>query len=110
MQIGSARLSGLSCSIPYFVRMLAAWIDVDRPPTGIRLRDLENCGHVPEQDTTYRYRLVHNYKLNWWAAPGQGSARLMQSWKPDVQEALTVFLAQVRAIIQILFNSHAFGR
>ena len=95
MQIGCVRLTGLSCSIPYFVKKLAAWIDLDRPPTGIRLRDLENSGHLPEEQTNYRYRVVQNYKLKWWAVPGRGSVSVIHSWKPDVQEALTIFLAQV---------------
>jgi hypothetical protein len=95
MQIGSVRLAGLSSSTPYFVKKLAAWIDLDRPPTGIRLRDLQDSGHLPEEQTSYRYRIVQNYKLNWWAVPGHGSASVILSWKPEVQEALTAFLAQV---------------
>jgi hypothetical protein len=105
-QIGCVRLAGLSCSIPYFVKKLAAWIDLDRPPTGIQLLDLEDSGHVPDQSTTYRYRIVKNYKMKWWAVPGQGSASLIQSWKPTVQEALTVFLAQVCASIPTYSNFH----
>ena len=95
MQIGSVQLAGLSSSTPYLVKKLGAWIDLDQPPTGIQLHDLPDSGHQPEEQTSYQYRIVQNYKLNWWAVPGHGSASVILSWKPEVQEALTTFLAQV---------------
>ena len=95
MQIGCVRLSGASCSVPYFVSRLAGWIDLDRLPTGLYLSDLGNSGHLPERGTTYRYRIVNGYQLNWWEVPGRGTATLLKSWRPEVQAAQAAFLAQV---------------
>jgi hypothetical protein len=89
------RLSGASCSVPYFVSRLAGWIDLERPLTGLHLSDLGNSGHLPERWTTYRYRIVDSYQLNWWGVPGQGKATLLKSWQPEVQAAEAAFLAQV---------------
>ena len=95
MQIGCVRLCGASCSVPYFVSRLAGWIDLDQPPTGLYLSDLGNSGHMPERWTTYRYRIVDDYQLNWWGVPGRGTATLLKSWQPEVQAAEAAFLAQV---------------
>jgi hypothetical protein len=95
MQIGCVRLSGASCSIPYFVSRLAGWIDLNWLPTGLYLSDLGNSGHLPERGTMYQYRIIDGYQLNWWEVPGRGMATLLKSWQPEVQAAQAAFLAQV---------------
>jgi len=95
-QIGSVRLLGLSCHIPYFVKQLSAWIDIDRPPTGLQIDTLENSGFTPPASSEYPHRIVSQYRQNWWAVPGGKDALVLMSWKSEVQQAFAEFRDQVR--------------
>lgn len=89
------RLLGLSSSIPYFVKQLAAWIDIDQPPSGLDLNNLDNCGYLPERWTAYRYRVVDRYRNAWWEELGLGRAIEMKRWSADVEGAIGEFVEQV---------------
>jgi hypothetical protein len=97
--IGTTRLLGFSCHIPFFITCLAAWIDIEHPPTGLQLSSLENSGYTPGNTSPYPYRIVSEYMLNWWATPGNGSAVTMVSWKPNVQDAFTRYLSHVSFVV-----------
>src|SRR5688572_1455578 len=89
--IGVTRVLGLSSSIPFFAKQLVAWIDLDQPPTGLRPSTLLNNGYLPDEWTTFPWRLVDEYEFDWWRSPGRGAAVEMLSWKPGVQRAFSSF-------------------
>jgi hypothetical protein len=81
------------------VTRLAQWIDIEQPPTGLRLESLHNSGHTPDSASPHPFRVLSDYVMNWWASPGTGSAIAMLSWKPDVQDAFARFSSQVIVVV-----------
>lgn len=93
------RLLGMSSRIPYFVKQLAAWIDIDQPPGGLDLSSLDNCGYLPESWSSHSYRIVDRYRNAWWADLGNGQAHAIKRWNMDLRAAVGEFLAQVISLL-----------
>ena len=93
------RLLGMSSHIPYFVKQLVAWIDIDQPPGGLNLSSLDNCRYLPESWSSYSYRIVDCYRNAWWVDLGNGQAHTIQRWNMDLRAAVGEFLAQVISLL-----------